>query len=137
MAAQNGRRIRIALSNGDSPETFTTIAGCVEKTITLNNGEIDITSDDDAGRMSRLGGGLQDLAISVTGVTKDEVLQGLAYNQTASRFRVEYLDTQSYYLGTFEIGSYEESGTTENGAIRFSCQLRPTLSTWTWTSGVT
>lgn len=137
MAAQNGRRLTIKLSNNDSPETFSAIAGAVEKSFTITNGEIDITSDDDNGRMARLGGGLQDCALSVSGVTKNDVLLLASYNQTALRMQVEYEDTNTQLTGTFEIGEYEESGTTDNSAIRFSCSFRPTLGTWTLVSGIT
>lgn len=135
MAAQNGRTLVISISNDDSPETWTAISAAQEKSFTITNGEINITSDDDGARIRRLGGGNQDIAIAVSGVVDDEVLLGLAYNNTAKRMQIEYEDTGATITGTFEIGSLENSGTSENGAIQYSAQIRPTLATWTYAAG--
>ena len=135
MAAKNGRTLIIGITNGDSPETFTAVAGAQEKAFTITNGEIDITSDDDNGRVARLGGGNQDISITVSGVEKDEILLAAAYGNVAQRYQVKYEDTSATIEGTFEIGSYEVTGSTDNGAITFNAQLRPTLGTWTYTAG--
>lgn len=135
MAAQNGRTLVVSISNGDSPETWTAIAGAQEKAFTITNGEIDITSDDDNARVSRLGGGNQDISITVSGVEKDEILLAASVNNLAQRYQVEYQDTNATIVGTFEIGSYEVTGSTDNSAITFNAQFRPTLGTWTYTAG--
>ena len=136
MAAQNGRTLVVKITNGDSPETWTVIAGAQEKAFTITNGEIDITSDDDNGRVARLGGGNQDVSITVSGVEKDEILLAAAYGNVAQRYQLEYEDTGATITGTFEIGSYEVTGSTDNSAITFSAQFRPTLGTWAYAAGV-
>jgi predicted secreted protein len=135
MAAKNGRTLIVKITNGDSPETWTVIAGAQETAFTITNGEIDITSNDDNGRVARLGGGNQDISITVSGVEKDEVLLADAYSNVAQRYQLEYEDTGATITGTFEIGSYEATGSTDNGAIMFSAQFRPTLGTWVYAAG--
>lgn len=44
MAAQLGRLLLIKRSNGDDPETFTTICGITTKTLSINHAEIDVTA---------------------------------------------------------------------------------------------
>jgi len=136
MAAANGRTLIVKITNGDSPETWTVIAGAQEKSFSITNGEIDITSDDDAGRVARLGGGNQDIAITVSGVAKDEILLAAAYNNLAQRYQLEYEDTGATITGTFEIGSFEVTGSTDNAAITYNAQFRPTLGTWAYVAGV-
>lgn len=133
--ASNGRKLVISISNNDSPETFTAISAAQEKSFTITNGEINITSDDDGARIARLGGGNQDISISVSGVFEDEVLLGLAAANTAKRMKIEYEDTGATITGTFEIGNYDGSGTSENGAIQYSAQIRPTLPNWAYVAG--
>lgn len=132
MAAANGRTLIIKLSNDDSPETWTAIAGAVEKSLSINNGEIDITSDDDSGRVTRLGGGNTDCSLSISGVFVDEIAIQLAINNTAKRMQVEWTDTSATLTGTFEFASYEVTGSTDNGSIQFSATMRPTLGTWAY-----
>lgn len=136
MAAKNGRTLIIKIGDGGDPtELFTAVAGAQEKAFTITNGEIDITSDDDNGRVARLGGGNQDISITVSGVEKDEVLLAAAYSNLAQNYQIVYEDTGATITGEFEIGSYEVTGATDNGAITFSAQFRPTLGTWAYVAG--
>ena len=132
MPAQNGRTLVIKKSNNDSPETFTAIAAAQEKSLSISNGEIDITSDDDAGRVARLGGGNTDVSISISGVAVDETEIQLAIANTATRYQVEWTDTGATLTGTFEYANYDVTGSTADSAIQFSASLRPTLGTWAY-----
>lgn len=132
MAAQNGRDLRVKKKIGAA---FVTIAGAQEESLSIENGEIDITDKDDNGRVARLNGGNTDVSISISGVAKDEILQADAINNTEIEVQVEWVDTGTVWEGMAEIGSYESTGSADNAAIEFSCEIRPTSSDWTYTVG--
>lgn len=95
MAAQKGNALLVKKSNGDSPETFTTLAGVRTKTVTLGGDPIDTTTDDDilAGVSWRTYiSGIVDFEASVDGVAKDytamKALIDASLNGTVTNYQI-------------------------------------------------
>ena len=124
MAAQNGRTLRISISNGGAPETFTAIAGAQEDTVSFEIGEIDITDKDDNGNRTLLAGGIKSYSASISGVTKTSDLAQIAEAGNLVRFQIKYQDTNETLTGNFQVGSYEDTGSNDNAAITFKAELR-------------
>ena len=73
MAAQRGKDILLKIGDGASPQVFTTVAGLMARTISLNAKTIDATDGDSAGRWRELlsGAGVRSAAVSGQGVFRD------------------------------------------------------------------
>lgn len=114
MAAAAGRTMRVKYN-------AVIIAGVRTKTVTFNGEPIDITSDDDSGWRTSLedDAAVRSVDISVEGVTKDDTLRSAWYNKALMEaMEVEWPDGSSL-TGNFHLGSYAETGATEDG-VTFS-----------------
>ena len=123
--AQNGRKMRIKIDDGSG--TLTTIAGAQEDSMTLENGEIDITNKDSDAKRELLERGTQSVNLSCNGVyyAQDEGNQTLytrAQEGTIDAYTVEFEDGEMLE-GNFQIGSYERTGE-HSGATMFTCELK-------------
>jgi predicted secreted protein len=100
-------------------------AGVQNKSVTINNEPVDITSDDDAGWRTLLETvGLRSIDISFSGVTKDTSLKDLVLSATGAMIEdvtIEYPDG-SEIEGDFFFASLGESGE-HNGAVLFDASL--------------
>lgn len=114
MAADAGRAMRVNYNS-------TAIAGVRTKTVTFNGEPIDITSDDDSGWRTLLAdtAAVRSVDISVEGVTKDDILRAAWYSGSLlEAMEVEWGDGASL-TGNFHLGSYAETGATED-AVTFT-----------------
>lgn len=123
MAKKKGRLVRIKLGNQSSPETFTVIAGARSDSITLNNGEIDITDKDDDGARKLLEGGIFSMSMSCSGLLEtdrdgivsaaDMIAKAMAGTIDTYQFNIDGVGT---FEGEFQIRTYEVTGEDENAA---------------------
>jgi TP901-1 family phage major tail protein len=129
MAGQQGRDVILKRGNGASPEVFTAIAGATSTGLSLSNGEVDITTNDEDGVKTLLAGkyGMAG-STSLTGIAKDEA--------TFAGVRTDFLagTIGNYQLvipgatggGTWSfaaaISSLEETGEMD-GALTYSISL--------------
>lgn len=102
MAAQRGLDFLLKISDGQSPDTFTTVAGMQTTALEINNELVDITNKDDTRHRSLLeAAGVQSMSISAAGVFKDTVVEAdlrlHATNATLFSAQLVFPD-----LGTFE-----------------------------------
>lgn len=123
--AQNGRKMRLKVSDGSS--SYITIAGCQEDSMTLENGEIDITTKDSDAKRELLGGGTQTVAVSTNGVYygSDDGAKNLfqqAMSGAIQSMQLEFEDGETFE-GNFQVGSYERTGA-HDGAVTFTCDLK-------------
>lgn len=124
MPAANGRTLRIMIGNGASPEVFSTIAGVQECGVSGEVGEIDITDKDSNGYRTLLAGGIRSLSLSANGVTLNNALLQRFITGEIFNARMVWQDTGDMIEGAFQMGSYEETGATENAAITFTAEFR-------------
>lgn len=124
--AQNGRLMRIAISDGIGG--FDAIAGAQEDSFTLENGEIDITNKDSAARRTLLAGGTQQVNLSTSGVmiTDDaantgDLLFTAARTGDLTQFEITWEDGEKI-TAFFQVRSYERSGA-HDGPTEFSCEF--------------
>lgn len=128
-AGISGRNILIKRSNGNSPETFTTIAALRDTKFQHTEKEVDTTSKDDAGKRSLLSGNVL-LAMTVTGTgvftdsttlasVRADFLAGLHKNYEMWLADGVATVGGGRYTGTFRVTSMEESGTFD-GEINYS-----------------
>lgn len=128
MPASSGREL--VLKRGT-----TVVAGVRTKAMAITRAGIDVTSDDDAGFRTMLGEpGQLELNISVSGVTKDDVLRADAVNGvTLQAYTLEFEDG-STVEGDFFLASYTETGT-YNEAVTFEAEMQSS-GTFVFTAGV-
>jgi predicted secreted protein len=124
MPAQNGRTLRIMIGDGASPEVFSTIAGVQECGISGEIGEIDITDKDSNGYRTLLAGGIRSLSLSASGVTLTNALMQLFIAGEIFNARMVWEDSGDMIEGAFQMGSFENTGATENAAIMFTAEFR-------------
>jgi TP901-1 family phage major tail protein len=120
MAKKAGRLMRIKLGNDASPQSFTTIAGAREDSLSINNSEIDITDKDDMPWKTLLEGGIQSVSISCSGLLEtdrpgivsapDMIALALAATIRTYQFVMDGMGT---FEGEFQIRSYEPAGSHE------------------------
>lgn len=122
--AHNGRSLKI---DWDSTE----LVGVRSKSISTSNEYADVTSDEDGGwRMLLENPTLRAVEITVSGVTKDEVLLAAIYeaNMTSTTLTATLptsLTTAGSLVGDFLISSYEQSGE-HDGSYDFSATFMST-----------
>ena len=128
MPASSGREL--VLKRGT-----TVVAGVRTKAMAITRAGIDVTSDDDAGFRTMLGEpGQLELNVSVSGVTKDDVLRADAVNGvTLQAYTLEFEDG-STVTGNFFLATYTETGT-YNEAVTFEAEIQSS-GTFTFTAGV-
>lgn len=139
MAAQNGRNMTIAVGDGGTPtETFEVVAGAREDSMTLENGEIDITNKDSGARRTLLDGGTQQINLTCSGVyveggmTTSDDLFNKARDGTITNYQVEYENGEKI-SGAFQVASYARTGA-HDGAVTFEAELHSS-GTYTYTAG--
>ncbi len=127
MAAGKGRLVVLQINTGGgSPASYVTIAGIQAKTLTVNNEQVVITSDDSAPWRELLAdAGERSITIAGNGVNKDDAqinaVRTLAFSGALEDFRMQFPSGDTI-AGLFQVASYEESGD-YNGANLFSISL--------------
>jgi len=102
------------------------IAGVKEKTLTLNNEPIDITSDDDAGWRNILAiPGQKQVEIKVSGVTKDRGLMANWFSSALTQAVVLTYENGATIAGTFFLSEYSDKGNFKD-AVAFDATLMST-----------
>lgn len=124
MPAQTGRDLRIKKGDNSSPQTFTAIAGAREDSFTCERGEIDVTDKDDATTRILLEGGILSATLTISGIAKDRALLEDIIAGAHITFQVEWVESGDMLEMLAEIGSYENTGSYENSAVEFTCELR-------------
>ena len=113
-AAKKGRLLLIKVSGGVSPASYNTLMGVRSRTITINNEQVDITSDDEAPWRKLLeDAGLRTITITASGVNKDDQaqqdLEDRAYGtnaKTIDSFLIQFPNSD-ILEGEFQVASYE------------------------------
>lgn len=115
MAAQKGRLILIKIGDGTTPtENFTTLGGIRSKTITINNEQIDVTSDDTSGwRELFPDAGISSISVSGSGILKtgDDLTDAhdAAVNKTLINCQI-IVPGMAEYVGPFQITNFQVGG---------------------------
>lgn len=121
----------------------TPLAGVTSKSISWGGAPIDNTSDEDAGyRLFLDATGLESLDLSVSGVTKDELLRELALTGGSKLLTditivfppVGTQTTGDTIAGNFFFDSFNETGPGSDGAIEFDCTMKSS-GQWARTPG--
>jgi len=121
MTASAGRQITVHFG-GNSPTDL--LAGVREKGVELNGEPIDITSDDDDGWRTLLTIPAQnEINISLSGVSKDNILKTHWFNGSRSQPSTITFEDGSTITGTFFLASFSETGT-YNEATVYEAELQ-------------
>lgn len=122
MARHNGRELAIDWSS-------TTLVGVRSKTFSINNEYVDVTTDDDAGWVTRLSDpGLRSVEVTVAGITEDQILiaEMMAANVASDTLSISLpTGTGASLSGSFLVSSFEGSGE-HDGAYEFSATFMST-----------
>jgi predicted secreted protein len=111
------------------------IAGVKEKSLTLNNEPIDITSDDDDGWLALLGEpGQKQVELKVSGVTKDRDLIADWFSGSLIQPVVLAYEDGATITGSFFLSEYSDKGNFKD-AVSFDATLMST-GTIVYTAGV-
>lgn len=123
MTAAVGRNITLTWGSDSPPQA---IAGVKEKTLTLNNEPIDITSDDDAGWRSLLGTpGQKQVELKVSGVTKDRKLLADWFADQLTQAAILTYEDGAVMSGNFFLSEYSDKGNFKD-ATAFDATLMST-----------
>lgn len=122
MAVQKGSALLVKIGGG-SPETFTTVAGLRDTSITMNAETIDVTNKDSSRVRTLLAdAGIQSFSISGSGVFTDsssEASVRTAFSaSTFSNFQLLVPDFATF-TGAFQVTSIEYAGS-YNGEVTYS-----------------
>lgn len=114
MSAQRGKDMLIKIGDGESPETFSTVAGLRATTLAFNATQIDITSADSPGQWRELlAGGISSAQISGSGVFKDAtsdiILRQAFFTQSNANFAI-YIPGFGTVSGPFKITALHYDG---------------------------
>ena len=128
MAKQLGRKmlVKYLSSAAGATKAYTTVAAINSKTITVNNGTIDVTTGDDDDIWMDTLQGIKSMTLSADGVFTDNAaenkLEEVAQSGTP-RIELQILIPDYVTLtGVFHIDSFEFGGEIE-GAVTFSISL--------------
>ena len=123
MAVQKGSALLVKIGNAGSPETFTTVAGLRDPSITMNAETIDVTNKDSSKVRTLLpDAGIQSFSVSGSGVFTDSA--GEASVRTAfaastfSNFQTIIPDFGTF-TGSMQVVSIEYAGS-YNGEVTYS-----------------
>lgn len=129
MSAQQGRKMILKVGDGGDPtETFSTIAGLQNVSISESNGTNDVTTNDDDGVKRLLDGKYgYSVSISASGMTQgdsaSETLKTAFRSGVATNFQLlEPGDSGETITGPFIVTSLERAGEMA-GAVTFSIAL--------------
>ena len=126
MAAEKGRSFVVKRGDGATSETFTTIAGGLDHTISINGEPVEITNKDSSGWRELLAGaGTTGVDVSGNGVftdTSTEVsVQTSAMNKTLDNYEITF-ESGDKFSGSFQVTGLEYSGS-QNGPRNYSFTL--------------
>lgn len=127
MSGQKGRDVLIKIGDGETPETFVTVAGIRAKTISLNARTVDATSGEspDAWRELIAGAGVKSASVSGAGVFKDAssdaLIQQTFFTQAARSFQLVIPDF-GVLEGSFLVEALDYSGD-HDGEAAFAITL--------------
>ena len=113
MSAQKGRDILIKAET--APSTWTTIGGVRSKSISLNDGMVDVSDGDSAGRWRELleGAEIRSASISGSGIFKDSIGENFLRSQffSGTHPRLQFIVAGAGTLeGKFQITKLDYSG---------------------------
>lgn len=126
MVAQKGRDILLKVGDTASPVVFTAVGGVRSKTLSISQGQVDITDADSAGWRELLASA-GDIAVSMSGsgIFKDDaqvnLLQDLVISGALRDFQM-FFGNGDYFQGLFQIASFEHSGE-YNDAEQYSVSM--------------
>ena len=123
MAVQKGSALLVKIGNAGSPETFTTVAGLRDTSISINSEMIDVTNKDSSRVRTLLANaGIKSFSISGSGVFTDAASEQsvlTAYSATTfSNFQFLVPDFNTF-TGAFQVTTIDYSGT-YNGEVTYS-----------------
>ena len=123
MAVQKGAALLVKIGNGGSPETFTTVAGLQDTSISIKQETVDVTNKDSARVRTLLAqGGVKSFTISGSGIFTDAASEQSVLTAfdgssfTNFQFLVPDYNT---FTGAFQVATIDYSGT-YNGAVQYS-----------------
>ena len=123
MAVQKGSALLVKVGNAGSPETFTTVAGLRDTSISINAETIDVTNKDSARVRTLLAdAGIKSFSISGSGVFTDAASEQLILtNFSATTFLNYQFLVPSYntFTGAFQVTSIEYAGS-YNGEVTYT-----------------
>ena len=114
MAAQKGREMLVKVSDGGSPDVFSTVGGIRTRSFAVNNEQVDITDSDNAPWRQLLGdAGLRSISVSGSGVFKDEAaintVEELAFSGNNRDFQLVF-GNSDYIQGSFQVAGFTYEG---------------------------
>lgn len=127
MAAQKGKDILLKIGDGQTPESFTTVAGIKARTLSLNAKTVDVTNSDSLGGWRELlaTAGVRAATLSGSGVFRDAASDALIcnafFNQTLADWQVIIPDF-GQIAGPFQITTLDYAGQ-HDGEATFSLTL--------------
>ena len=126
MTTQKGLDFLLKVSDGGSPDAFTTLGGMQTTGMTINNEQVETTNKDDSRHRSLLSGaGVQSMTVTASGVFKDTVSEQkmLEYaEQNANQpFQLVFPDL-GVFEGLFQVASLEYTGD-HNTAMAYNVTL--------------
>ena len=133
MSADAGRDMLLQLEDSPGAGTYTTIAKVRAKSVSVNNEEIDISSGDSQWKERLSGGGLKELAVSVSGVADDggQLADIAAAVEAGTLLSFRLISLIRTWTTPFHISSIEISGDYTDAQL-FSATLvssgQPTVS---------
>lgn len=118
MAAEKGRSFLVKRGDGATSESFTTIAGMRETSLSINGETVDITNKDSGGWQTLLAGaGTTSVSVSGSGVFTDTAtevsMQTSAMNKTIDNYEIVF-ESGDKFSGAFAVSSCEYSGAHNN-----------------------
>ena len=123
MAVQKGSELLVKIGNAGSPETFTTVAGLRDTSISMNAETIDVTNKDSSRARTLLANaGIKSFSASGSGVFTDSASEAsvrTAFDATTfSNFQIIIPDFATF-SGAFQVVSIEYAGSF-NGEVTYS-----------------
>ncbi len=128
MAKQSGVNVLLQVGQGGgSPETFTTLQGQQDGSLSLDLTTADITDKSNAGWGGTLSV-LSNATVNISGVTdvadtQLDAMRTSSMNRTTGNYRLLVDANGSYYEGTFNVTAFSENGT-HTGAVEYSLTLQ-------------
>jgi TP901-1 family phage major tail protein len=123
MAVQKGASLVVKIGDGSSPETFTTVAGLQDTSISINQETVDVTNKDSSRVRTLLAqGGVKSFTITGSGIFQDNATEQsvLSAVDGASFTNFQFLvPDYNTFTGAFQVTTLDYTGT-YNGAVQYS-----------------